>query len=142
MGETIFLCLNKYAHGTKYDSYDWLDKLKHLSIPDHITEFLKDNWATIDVFELQSDVENMVNNVILYEIKTVNYYATKGVNYGKRPFLTKNSLAFYQMALEKGYSVKSVYIILFDNWNFDVSIQDFDVSDFTIWDGNPKYSKN
>jgi hypothetical protein len=140
VGEAIFISIKNHTHATKFDSYEWLNKLNHLEIPKKILNFLKANWATIDVFEFIVQ-GNFVTNLILYEIKTLNNYSSKGINFGRKPVITQNSLNFYLAALNHGYIVKSVYVILYDNWEFDINVNDFLPRNFNVWDGNPKYSK-
>lgn len=139
VGEAIYLALNKYAHGTKFDSYLWLNKVP-FSIPEKIIMFLQENWATIDAFEFHV-VNNIAINITFYEIKSVNYYATGGINFGQKPFITKSASQFYADAINRGYEVKTVKIVLYDDWNFEVIETKYDVSEFEIYDGNPKYSK-
>ncbi|MFT4311906.1 MAG: hypothetical protein ACMXYF_01620 [Candidatus Woesearchaeota archaeon] len=68
IGETIFTHLHKYVHRTKFDSYEWLHKMK-FHIPNDMKLFLISNWGTIDAFEFIV-VENKAVNLIFYEIKT------------------------------------------------------------------------
>jgi hypothetical protein len=139
VGEAIFLALNKYAHGTKFDSYDWLEKVP-FTIPESFVIFLKNNWATIDAFEFEVNHELAIN-ITFYEVKTVNFYSSGGVNFGKKPFITKNASDFYKMAMSKGFKVKTVLIILYEGWNFEVQSHDFNIEDFQIHDGNSLYSR-
>jgi hypothetical protein len=139
VGEAIFLSLNKYAHGTRFDSVTWLLKAP-FHVPESFVAFLEEHWLTIDAFEFI--VENgLANTIIFYEIKTVNYYTRNGINFGKKPYLTRNAHRFYNLAKEKGFSVKTALIIFYENWNFSLKINDYDDSDFLIYDGNPLYSK-
>jgi len=138
VGEAIFLSLNKYAHGTNFDHYYWLNKLD-LDIPDTMKEFLMTYWSTIDAFEFMNE-GNKVLNLILYEIKTVNHYA-QGINFGNKSCLTKHTALCYRMAQKLGYIVKSVSVILFDRWNFDIQIAPYKQEFYQIHDGNPTYSK-
>jgi hypothetical protein len=139
VGEAIFLALNKYAHGTKFDSYSWLYKVP-FAIPEKFVLFLQENWATIDAFEFHVS-NNIATNITFYEIKTVNYYTTGGINFGNKPFITKSAAEFYTKALKMKCFVKSALVILHNNWDFELKISDYNQDEFKIHDGNPLYSK-
>ena len=139
VGEALVSSLLRHIHGTKLDSYHWINKLTHLTIPERIYGFLIDNWSTFDAFEFVV-ISDVVTDVIFYEIKTMNFYYNKGVNYGNKPTLTNNAAKFYTLAQREDFQVKSAWVILYDKWNFEISLKDYFQSDYDIWDGNKKYS--
>lgn len=132
VGEEIYSHVNKYAHRTKLDSYDWIDKMS-FHIPLWMKYYLIENWNTIDAFEFLVK-NNKVENIIFYEIKTT-------WNRFVKMTLTHNCKKFYLECKKLGFIVKSVYIYLEEDWKFDVVEKVFDVKNYKIHSGNIKYAK-
>jgi len=106
-GESIFTSTFGYVHGTKFDTHHILDKLPTI-IPESMKLFLKEHWNSIDAFKFIDDENRFdISGLILYEIKTMNYYSTKGINFGKKPLLTDNTNRVYKLAKDQGVKVKS-----------------------------------
>ena len=141
-GEAIFVSTFGHIHATRFDTYAYLDKLP-LNIPNHISEFLKKNWNTIDAFELKTNTEKtIVEGLILYEVKTMNYYTKNGINFGKKPIITQNALNLYTVAHTEGIEVKSAWIVFHNDWNYEIIIKPFFPNEYIIWNGNSQYAKS
>jgi hypothetical protein len=125
IGELLFCQSNTYARWTKLRSYDWLDTQSY-EIPLDIKQFLKQYWGTIDVFELVI-MENRVEQVIFYEVKTSKYAF-------KKQCMTSRAAKFYEICQEKGFIVKSVLVLLHSNWQYELKISDYAISNYTVYD--------
>lgn len=82
-------------------------------------EFLKDNWYSVDGLEL------IKNKVILYEIKTRNRYK---VPLWYKPKTTSSTINIYSDAIKLGFTVKTVFVWLEEDWNYSLEIKEFDLN--------------
>ena len=88
--------------------------------------FLRKHWFSIDAIEV-----NGISNkaVIIYEIKTRNKYS-KGLYF--KPKMTENTSTIYSNAKSLRIEVQMVTVWLYQNWEYDVEIKEFDLDDFCI----------
>jgi len=126
-----------YAYRPRELPITLLDQFK-IAVPQHIKEFLRENWLSIDLFGF--DLENyVVKNLILYEVKGRNHYTNPATLW--QPRITSNCHRLYSRALEQGFTVKYVEVIFCDNWNYDVTICDLSLDAFRIDDGLVQFRK-
>lgn len=139
IGELLAKREIKYSHSTKELSPSSLDAFP-FSVPEEIKKYLLKNWYSLDLFSFVLDENLIVQNLCIYEVKVRNYTHLLEPRYSKS-LLTNNCLNVYREALSLGFSVKHVEVILLDDWNYYLTIKDFDIDNFYISDGTPKYAK-
>jgi len=128
IGECMFKLTRKNLILTRF-----FNKNKYLNIfGDRLTEeqytFLDNNWYSLDAIEVDYSIKPY--KFVIFEVKTINYlYNPK--SYWKL-LMTENTYELYRKALKLNFDVKVATIILFDNWNYEVDIIDFDQADFSI----------
>lgn len=116
IGEFMFNIENTKATLTHFCSkYKFLKLYENkLNIEQKI--FLEENWYSIDALEVSN------NQIILYEIKTKNWY---NINLNYKFQITKYSYQMYKEAEKLNFIVKLAIVRLFDNWNFCVNVKNF-----------------
>ncbi len=123
IGEYMFKLTNKRVVLTRF-----FNKPKYFLIfGKYLTreqnDFLRKNWYSIDAIELFG------RNPILYEVKTKNKYSTF---LPFKPKMTQAAHEIYNHAKELGFIVKIALVELKDNWEYDVSILEFDKKYYCI----------
>lgn len=92
-------------------------------IPEEKLTFLKKHWRTIDALEV------FRNKIVLYEIKSQNYY-TKYIP--PKPKATKAQIDCYEKAMKLGFEVIFARVFYFDDWKFSVKKEPFRSCIFSI----------
>jgi hypothetical protein len=98
----------------KHDQIDIINKSK---FNDKQKSFLKENWRSLDLIDLE--------NSIIYEVKTKNY------NYGKlkgvknKPSVSEKFIPVMEKAKELGFETKLVFITFYTNWRYGLEIKEF-----------------
>jgi len=135
IGEVIAKRKIKYVFRTKELHPEFLEKdiFPFNEMSKEIRGFLKEYWYTIDLFRTLKDREGNLN-LELFEVKIINYYSRFLRTFHKIPKITSSSLDVYKKAIARGFKVKLVKIIFFDNWRYNVIIKDFDPRYFIIQD--------
>ncbi|MBD3313849.1 hypothetical protein GF345_05390 [Candidatus Woesearchaeota archaeon] len=135
LGETIAQFHIKHSFKPTDDLI--LEKMtKKWNIDKEKLEFIKSNKWTLDLIKF--DLEDNPNSIIIYEVKLINY--PQHPDYPKALKITSNELNVLKSAKKKGIDVKVVKIMLFDNWEYNLKIYDFEPHRFIICDAG-KYSK-
>ncbi len=86
-------------------------------------EFLKENWYSIDAIEISH------GKPILYEVKTKNRYK---MPLHFKPKMTPATHDIYIAAKSLGFIVKIALVELIENWDYEVTILDFDIRYYCI----------
>ena len=135
IAECMFKLTNKRVVVTKF-----FNKKKYFEIfgkyfNGEQISFLEGNWYSIDAIEINFDYG--VKHLILYEIKSKNAYFAKG----GFPFkITQNTYNIYTKSKDMGFEPKFAVVWFFKDWKFDISIRDFDQSNWVI-DKSKSYDK-
>jgi len=88
-------------------------------------DFLLENWYSLDAIEYMGDQKKF----ILYEIKTRNHYRKE---LGFKPKMTKSTRDLYSQARQLGFVVKCATVWLYENWEFNAQIEEYDEKMFYI----------
>lgn len=127
IGECMFKLTNKEVVITKFfNKSKYFNTFGKYFTPEQHS-FLENNWYSIDAIEVK--FSNNVKNIILYEIKTRNKY-----NY-ELPFLPKMTLEthrIYHSAKSLGFVPKIAIVWLYDSWNYDIELKEFDEKEYSI----------
>ncbi len=136
IGEYMFKLPNKNVVLTRF-----FNKPKYFSIfgkyftPKQLS-FLQENWYSIDAIDIVFN--NGAKEVILYEIKTRNKYYS---NLPFKPKMTLETHHLYHQAKQLQFITKIATIWLYDNWDYDIEISDFDERYYCV-DRPKPYDKN
>lgn len=127
IGECMFKATRKYAIVTRF-----FGKTKFMTVFGKYfdslqKEFLLKNWYSLDVVEI--DYNSSSKRLIVYEVKTMNKYES-GFNF--KPKMTLETSKMYNSAKEMGFIVKLVIVHLYDNWDYDIEIKEFDENNYCI----------
>ncbi len=123
IGESMFKLTRKSAFLVRFHSKKtFLEKYQGiLSLEQKL--FLNKNWYSLD------SIEVVGNKILLYEIKTRNKYHTP--LYFK-PKMTLETHYLYNEAKKLGFLTKMATVWLFDDWNYDVEINDLEENSYCI----------
>lgn len=127
IGECMFKLTNKNVVITRF-----FNKNKYFSIFSKYFNqeqlgFLQQNWFSIDAIDLI--FVDGKKQIILYEIKTRNKYR-KELYF--KPKMTLETHNVYNQAKSLDFSTKIATVWLYDNWDYDVEIKDFNERDYYI----------
>ncbi|MBS3123165.1 hypothetical protein J4437_00875 [Candidatus Woesearchaeota archaeon] len=102
-------------------------------LPEKIRDFLIKYRKSFDLFRfVVSEDGYLLKEIEIYEVKT----QVEGRNH--LPAITNKSLFVYNQAQILGIKAKTVLIIFFDNWHYNISVNEFDSKSFELNDGNKK----
>ena len=120
IGEYMFKLTNKKAVLTRFHGLNKYFQMYSRHFTPSQIRFLKGNWYSIDAIEIAFDNGKMPT---IYEIKTKNKYR-KFLLF--KPKITLASYEVYTKAKNLGFVVKLAIVELAENWEYDVTILDFD----------------
>ena len=127
IGECMFKLTNERVVITKFFRKDKYFPIFGKHFTPEQKEFLQNNWYSIDAIDIL--FSNGQKEVILYEVKTRNKY-NKELYF--KPKMTLETHNLYNSAKSLNFSVKIVTVWLYDNWEYDLEIKDFDEKDYYI----------
>tara|TARA_Y100000034_G_scaffold136768_1_gene215578 strand:+ start:15177 stop:15629 length:453 start_codon:yes stop_codon:yes gene_type:complete len=136
IGECMFKLTRKNLILTRFFGKNKFFKIFSTKISYLEREFLYKNWFSIDAIEF--DYSQKPRKIVLFEIKTQNYYRNRKFNW--KPKMTLATHNIYKEALRLEFDVKMVIIELYDAWDYDAKIKDFNESDYYI-DKPKRYDK-
>ncbi len=110
IGECMFRLANEKIILTRFAHKKPIIKKYKKILKKQKARFLKRNWHSIDALEFQQD------KIILYEIKTKNAFK----NRFSRPKMTLHSQKVYEQAKILGFEVRLVFVILHNNWQYEI----------------------
>jgi hypothetical protein len=88
-------------------------------------EFLKKNWKTLDLIEL--------NSLTIYEVKTRKYFYGNLKGIKNKIKISKNFKEICKKAKELKFNLKFIDIIFFSDWKYSINIKDLKISeDFCV----------
>jgi len=133
IGECMFKLNNRKVIMTTF-----FNKLKYIDVFGNYFNkeqktFLLRNWHSFDAIEIVS--EKGITTFVLYEIKTRNHYHNPSWYKPKMTFRTHN---LYNQSKLIGFTPKIVHVWLYDNWDYDIKITDFEGRYYCI-DKEKKY---
>ncbi len=133
IGECMFKLIRKSSFLTWFTRYNEFISYNKQYISQREADFLRRFWHSIDAVEIKD------NRLVIYEIKTKNYYSAY---YEKRfqPEITKASYNAYMLAKKIGIRVWLVKILFFDNWKFSICYKEINRSNCFI-DKEKRYDK-
>lgn len=135
IGECMFKLIRKKLILTQYFNKNKFLKIFKLSNKEKV--FLEKNWYSIDGIEF--DYSKKPRKITLYEIKTLNK-SFKIKPLWNIPTMTLNTHNLYNEALNLGFDVKLAIVKLYDNWDYEVMIEDFKKKNYCI-SKSRKYDK-
>jgi len=133
IGECMFKLTRRYLILTKF-----FNKKKYLDFfggrfSIEQKSFIDNHWYSIDALEF------IYGKITLFEIKTLNdFYYSKLDGINRVPQFTQHTIEIYKEALRLGFDVKVAVVWLKENWDYEVSISDFDKCNYFV-DGSRKY---
>ncbi len=140
IGEIIAKNRIPYLHLRREHRRDYLDQNFPFGyLPSKPKQFLKENWFSIDAFRFKSTNHNFVN-LELFEIKLRSYYPNLRRE-AYIPDMTSRELAIYKKAVKEGFEVFIAVIWLYDDWRYDVSIENFKSAAIKIIEGSESFLK-
>ncbi|MFH2028827.1 MAG: hypothetical protein ABIJ08_06825 [Nanoarchaeota archaeon] len=141
LGEIITKHKIAYLHLRREHKKDYLGQVFPFGkLPNNVKSFLEKNWFSIDAFRFKSRNFKFLN-LQLFEIKLRSYYP----NLRKEGYIidmTKKELSIYKMARTLGFEVYVVTIWLYDDWKYDLKLNNFDNAKIKIAEGSKKFLKN
>jgi len=141
VGEIIAKHRIPYLHLIRERKQDYLDKKFPFGyLPEKVKKFLMKNWFSIDSFRFRSK-DYKFENLELFEIKLRSYYP----NLKKEAYIvdvTKNELKIYKEARKRGFDVFVVVIWLYDDWRYDIKINNFSSMPLKIAEGSKRFLEN
>lgn len=117
VGEVIACKHIKYALRTRSNYALNFKKIREL--PKSKQEFLINNWFHFDVISLYPEIS-------LFEVKTRKKFQNSLGSLYSREKITKESLDAYMEAKELGIDSKVVIVRLLNDWEYNISIKDFE----------------
>ncbi|MBS3115807.1 hypothetical protein J4482_04230 [Candidatus Woesearchaeota archaeon] len=118
IGEFMFAQACKYVFITKFHGRHKYFPVIQKYLTEQQKEFLFTNWYSIDAIEVKFN-----EGVFLYEIKTQSHLNYRLPNW--KPKATERSIKIYKEAKKLGFSVKLAIVELYNNWEYDIVIDDF-----------------
>ena len=125
------LIAKSFAGGIRTVEFSPYYFCKNLKLFENQKTILFKHWKSIDLIDFKQDDFRNVKEIIISEVKTISQERS----YKKHLEITQESLNAYREARTVGIIVKVIKIILQDNWNYTISIKDFDENDFYIQNG-------
>ncbi|MEK6900400.1 MAG: hypothetical protein AABX05_04725 [Nanoarchaeota archaeon] len=120
IGECMFKLTNERVVITKFFNQNKYFFVFGKYFNEKQLKFLQENWYSLDAIEI--NFAQGKQQIFLYEIKTRNKYRRE---LGYKPKMTEASHILYNQSRDYGFIPKLVTVWLYDNWNYDLNIEDF-----------------
>jgi|TARA_B100001971_G_C17941715_1_gene407991 hypothetical protein len=128
IGECLFKLTRRYLILTTFFNKNKYLKIFGNKFSEQEKCFINQNWFSIDGIEF--DYSKTPRKVILFEIKTKNYYLNPKPNWIPKMTLATHNM--YNETLKVGLDVKIAIVWLYNNWDYDIEIKDFNQANYCI----------
>ncbi|MAF13567.1 MAG: hypothetical protein CMI53_01605 [Parcubacteria group bacterium] len=102
----------------------WSSILNNFNLESEQSLFLKENWKSFDLIDLES--------LTIYEVKTRNFFHGKLKGVKNKIVITPNFSKLCKTARTLGFSIKIIEITLFSDWKYTWAVKDFNHDDFWV----------
>jgi len=128
IGECLFKLTRRYLVLTKFFNKNKYLKIFEDKLSEQERNFINKNWFSIDAIDF--DYTKKPRKIVLYEIKTRNKQPNPKPHWVEKMTLATHNM--YNEALKLGFEVKIANVWLYDDWNYDIEIKNFNEAKYCI----------